>query len=100
MIYRAPLDCAVGSHNNGATDTMPQKSKPRPVGRVRSIPVARRLDVTRAEFNHVIAILNERGQIINGLRHNQDVQFQRLAQLQAELDLLRRAWEKSGRSAS
>ena len=100
MIYRAPLDCAVPSHNNGATNVMLQKSKPRPVGRVRSIPVARRLDVTRAEFNRVIEILNERGQIINGLRHNQDVQFQRLAQLQAELDLLRRAWEKSGRSGS
>jgi len=50
--------------------------------------------LTRAEFNRVIAILNERGVIINGLRDNQEMQFKRIAQLQAELDLLRRAWEK------
>jgi len=50
--------------------------------------------LTRAEFNRVIAILNERGVIINGLRDNQEMQFKRIAQLQAELALLRRAWEK------
>ena len=66
----------------------------RRVGRVRRIPVARRIDMTRAEFNRLIAQLNERSEIINDLRHNPDVQFQRLAQLQAELDLLRRAFEK------
>jgi len=47
-----------------------------------------RIDVTRAEFNRVIDLLNERGQILNDLRHNQDVQFRRIAQLQAELDRL------------
>jgi hypothetical protein len=74
---------------------MAAKSKRRRVGRVRPIAVGRRIDVTRAEFNRVIAILNERGQIINDLRHNQEMQFQRLAQLQAEMDLIRRAWEKT-----
>jgi hypothetical protein len=39
--------------------------------------------------------LNERSEIINDLRHNQEMQFQRLAQLQAEFDLLRRAFDKS-----
>jgi hypothetical protein len=70
----------------------------RRVGKAKRISVGKRMDVTRAEFNRVIAILNERGQIINDLRHNQDMQFQRLAQLQAEMDLIRRAWEKSART--
>ncbi len=52
------------------------------------------MDVTRAEFNRVIDLLNERGDILNSLRHNQDVQFHRIAQLQAELDQIKRAWER------
>ena len=75
---------------------MAKKSKPRRVGRARPIPLAKRIDVTRAEFNRVIAILNERGNIINDLRHNQEMQFRRLAQLQAEVDLIRRGWDRSG----
>jgi hypothetical protein len=57
------------------------------------------MDVTRAEFNEVIAQLNERGEILNDLRRNQDIQFQRIAQLQAELDLVARAWKKYRRGA-
>ena len=79
---------------------MPKKSKPRRVRHAPRIPVAKRIDVTRAEFNRVIALLNERGGILNDLRHNQDVQFQRLAQLQAEMDLIKRAWEKLRRGVS
>jgi len=70
------------------------KKPQRRIGRAKLIPVSRRVDVTRAEFNRGIAILNERGVLINGLRDNQEMQFKRIAQLQAELDLLRRAWEK------
>jgi hypothetical protein len=71
------------------------KKTPAPrVRRARQIPGANRAAVTRAEFNRVIALLNERGQILNSLQKNQDIQFQRLAQLQAELDLIKRAWER------
>jgi hypothetical protein len=73
---------------------MKKKRNPRRVRRAKQIPLGRRIDVTREEFNRVIELLNERGAIVNDLRHNQEVQFQRLAQLQAELDLLRRAWER------
>jgi hypothetical protein len=59
-----------------------------------SIPKAQRIDVTRAEFNRVIDMLNERGTILNDLRHNQDLQFQRIAQIQAQLDEIKRAWER------
>lgn len=52
-----------------------------------------RVDVTRGEFNRIIDILNERNVILNALRdaitgiqQTCDVQFKRMAQMQAELD--------------
>ena len=63
-------------------------SKPRPTRQFPRIPRAHRESVSRNEFNRVIDRLNERGEILNDLRHNQDVQFRRIAQLQAELDAL------------
>lgn len=82
--------------------------------RRRSIPTARpvprpassRIDVTRAEFNRIIDVLNQRNVILNALRegqerleHAMDVQFHRIAQIQAELDDIKRAWEKMKRPA-
>jgi hypothetical protein len=79
---------------------------------VRAVPRAVRIarvpddsvNVTRAEYNRVIAILNERNIILNGLREAiarlesvADVQFKRIAQMQAELDDLRRV---TGRNSS
>jgi hypothetical protein len=54
----------------------------------------KRTDVTRAEYNRIIEILNERNEILNGLRHNSDIQFQRIAQIQADVDLIKRALDK------
>ena len=79
---------------------MAKKSRPRRVRPFPRIPVGSRVDVTRAEFNRVIDLLNARGEILNDLRHNQDVQFRRLAQLQADVDLLERALEKFRRGAA
>ena len=57
--------------------------------------------MTRAEYNRIIDILNERNEILNALRasaeelrRDRDVQFKRIAQLQAELDDVKRASEK------
>ena len=61
--------------------------------RLRVSPL-KRTDVTRAEYNRIIEVLNERNEILNGLRHNSDIQFQRIAQIQADLDLIKRALEK------
>ena len=61
--------------------------------RLRVSPL-KRTDVTRAEYNRIIEILNERNEILNGLRHNSDIQFQRIAQIQADVDLIKRALEK------
>lgn len=52
---------------------MSKEHKPRRVRRAKRIPLVKRMDVTRAEFNRVIALLNERGEIINGLRDNEDI---------------------------
>ncbi len=71
---------------------------PRKTSRVRRIPKSRRVDVTRGEFDRVIDLLNERGEILNNVIRNQDIQFQRIAQIQAELDQIRRAWVKQTQS--
>ena len=62
--------------------------------RVRRIPKGRRMDVRREEFNRLIDMLNERGTLLNKLLQDQQIQFQRMAQMQAELDLVKKAWER------
>ena len=59
---------------------------------LRTSPLSR-MDVTRAEYNQIIDVLNERNAILNGLReavrtleHVSDIQFKRFAQLQADVD--------------
>jgi len=80
--------------------TVPSPPK-RGIKRIPRIAKTRRIDVTRAEFNRVIGKLNERGKILQEygealatIRHDLDLQFRRIAQMQAELDQVKRAWEK------
>jgi hypothetical protein len=47
------------------------------------------------EFNEVLNVLDQRGAFIESLRRDLDVQFQRIAQIQAELDDLKRAWDRT-----
>ena len=77
-------------------------------GHVRRIPKARSIkrrrgrsavDVTRGEYNHIIDILNERNIILNGLREaverlerSDAVQLHRTAEIQRQLDELRKLW--------
>jgi len=68
--------------------------KRRPQTTVPKIPKGQRVDVTRAEFNRAIDIINERGQLISDLRRDLDVQFKRIAQLQAEVDALTRHFDR------
>jgi uncharacterized small protein (DUF1192 family) len=49
------------------------------------------MDVRREEYNLLVDILNERGEIMRRLLQDQEIQFQRIAQLQAELDRLKQA---------
>jgi hypothetical protein len=68
--------------------------------RLRRSPLSR-TDVTRGEYNHIIDLLNERARVLNefrdaifGLEHMSEMQFKRIAQLQADLDLLKRMVDK------
>jgi hypothetical protein len=67
--------------------------------RLRRSPLTR-TDVTRAEYNNIIEVLNQRGEIINDLRRELEVQFKRIAQMQSELDEVRRAWVKTQRAGT
>jgi hypothetical protein len=65
--------------------------------RIRRIPKSRRANLTRTEFDRVIDMLNTRGEILKEcadglgrLRQDFEVQFKRIAQLQAEMDRLKR----------
>ena len=73
------------------------KLKRRPGRGIPRIPKSRRLDVSRGEFNHVIDLLNERRNALlqdredlNHVLRELDVQFRRIAQLQLEVDELKK----------
>ncbi len=55
------------------------------------MPTPGPLNVTRAEFDAVISVLNQRGEIINEIQRQLQTQFTRIAQLQQELDDLRKS---------
>ena len=75
-----------------------KKRSGRRIPKARVVPRLQRFDVTRAEYNRLVKILNQRrvilnglSQVVNELRSVTDIQFKRIAQLQAELDALKRA---------
>jgi hypothetical protein len=63
--------------------------------RVTRIPKGRRTDVRREELNELIDLLNKRGEILNHIIQEQYLQFQRIAQMQVELDALKHALAKA-----
>jgi hypothetical protein len=63
---------------------------------VKRNPTKRRVDVRREEFDRLAETFNQRGDIINALRHDLDIQFKRMAQIQSELDEIQRALQKIG----
>jgi hypothetical protein len=72
-----------------------------PKARPLRTPPLSRVDVTRAEYNQIIDVLNERNAILNGLReavrtleHVSDIQFKRFAQLQADVDRIVQALDR------
>jgi hypothetical protein len=71
---------------------MPTKRRSKPVKR---IPTQKRRDVRREEFDRLVELLNERGEVINELRHDLDIQFKRMAQIQSELDEIRRSVQRT-----
>jgi hypothetical protein len=77
---------------------MKRKQRPRrPHRPIPRIPKSRRFDVSRSEFNRVIDLLNKRGEILeeyrvslDQMRRDLDIQFKRIAQLQLEIDQVKK----------
>jgi hypothetical protein len=72
--------------------------QPRKRERIPRIPKLRRADVSRDEFNKVIDLLNERANLlkeheawIERLRRDLEIQLKRIAELQFDLDQLKKA---------
>ncbi len=63
-------------------------------------PALDRRDVTRAEFNHLVALVKERGDVVDRLTKDLEIQLRRMAQMQLELDEVRLAWQRSKRTQS
>ena len=68
---------------------------------IQPIPKGRRTAVPRDEYNRLIDTLNERGELLRRLLQDhehllkeQQIQFQRIAQVQAELDLIKKQWAR------
>jgi hypothetical protein len=84
------------------TRSLPRLRKERRLGRAPE----RRINVTRGEYNRVIDILNERTTILNEfrdaidrLRRENATQLHRTAEIQVELDEIKRAWLRRKSSA-
>jgi hypothetical protein len=58
--------------------------------RVRRIPKGRHVAVRREEFDRLIDLLNQRGEVLNRVVQDQQITFQRIAQIQADLDVMKR----------
>ena len=78
-----------GVHQNVAAQYITMAHK-----RVRRIPKAKSRAVTRAEYNALVDSLNARGILINDIQRALQIQFERIAQIQVELDEVRTAWAK------
>jgi hypothetical protein len=67
----------------------PKRPRTRKAPRPRALQ-SKHVGVTREESARLIATLNERAKFMDALRHDLDIQFKRIAHIQAELDDLRR----------
>jgi hypothetical protein len=57
--------------------------------KVKRLPKSRHVSVSRAEMNRLVDRLNERGDVLNRVLEAQRIQFERIAQIQAELDVMK-----------
>src|SRR6266850_1569169 len=88
-------------HNNRMAKRKPRTLRRFPKERRLRRSPERRFNVTRAEYNHVIDVLNQRAIILNefrdaldALRGESKIQLRRTAEIQADLDEVKRAWQR------
>ena len=63
----------------------------RAVRKPKRAPAKKRRDVRRDEFDRLVGLANQHGELINEVRHNLEIQFKRMAQIQGELDEAQRS---------
>jgi hypothetical protein len=68
----------------------PAKSATRRARAPRRAPKARPAGVRREDLNRLMDLLEERTEMMKNIVRTQEIQFQRIAQMQAEIDLLKR----------
>jgi hypothetical protein len=70
--------------------------KTRPPKKAPRVPRSRRVDVTREEFDRIAALLADTAAAVGSLRHDLEIQFTRMAQIQNELETVQRRVQKVG----
>lgn len=60
-----------------------------PRRKVRRLPKGRHASISRTEMNRLVDMLNERGEMLNRVLRDQEIQFERIAQIQADLDVMK-----------
>jgi hypothetical protein len=65
-------------------------AKKRAPKRRRRVAPDRRIDVTRLEYEHIFDLAQRNAEAIARLEHTHDIQLRRTAELQAELNELRK----------
>jgi len=69
-----------------------KRGQTRPRGRLQKGPEL--YAVNKADFEEVLRTMHERGIILDEIRHALDLQFKRFADMQADLDALKRALDQ------
>ena len=89
MLREGPVASAPPHVYSKVNPVMARKTPLRNRPRLGVIPKTRRAAVTREEYNRLVDMLNDRGELLNRIVSEQRIQFQRIAQLQVEVDRLK-----------
>jgi hypothetical protein len=89
MSENATLTPLTESRASGQTRPVAKKRRTR----LKPVPAKSRV-LRREEFDRLVDLFNMRGELINELRHDLDIQFKRMAQMQSELDDMQRTLQR------
>jgi ribosome-binding protein aMBF1 (putative translation factor) len=73
---------------------MARKPRKRRAAKLKRTPARKRRDLRREEFDRLVEIVNQHGELINDARRDLDIQFKRTAQIQSELDETQRSLQR------
>src|SRR5687767_15558482 len=85
-----PAGCWPAGHNRYTVVALPNLGMAKaPRRKVRRLPKGRHPSISRLEMNRLVDLLNERGEMLNRVLRDQEIQFARIAQIQADLDVMK-----------